>query len=365
MSPIGVHDLLYRIPGVSGTVDFELRQPELLHQIVHTSRMDRRRQFALNLAILSFFACAIALSAQQLTKRLILKDGNYQPATQWQVKGDRVRYYSAERSEWEEIPTSMIDWAATEKFNHDLETGAATAVGIGSQHPSSEDEAEQKAERSKQPEVAPGLKLPDADGVYLLDFYRQKPSLVEVTQSGGELNKNMTRNILRAAIDPIATSKQSIEIKGPRAQVQAHETRLALYVQVGQGDDEVTDDKGQTKPAPPLASRYRIVRAEKKKDSRVVGNLKIAFYGKVSQQGNWVPTKVEPVTADWARVTPEKPLAPGEYALVEMLGGNQMNLYVWDFGVDPAAPENPPTWTAVQPKSPGASQTPALESRPH
>ena len=34
------------------------------------------------------------------------------------------------------------------------------------------------------------------------------------------------------------------------------------------------------------SDRFRIARAEKKKDSRVVGNLKIAFYGKVTQNGN-------------------------------------------------------------------------------
>ena len=322
-------------------------------------------RIALKVAIIALALCALA-PAQQLTKRLILKDGNYQPATQWEVKGDRVRYYSAERSEWEEVPTSMVDWPATEKFNHDLETGAATAIGVGAQHASPEDEADLKAEQSRQPTVATGLKLPDADGVYLLDVYNQKPELIEVTQSGGELNKNMTRNILRAAINPIASSKQSIEIKGPRAPVQAHEVEPALFVRIAHGDDDtVYDDKGRAKTPPPLADRYRLVRAERKKDSRVVGNLKIAFYGKVSQQGNWVPTKVEPFTSDWARVTPEKPLAPGEYALVEMLGGNEMNLYVWDFGVDPMAAENSPTWTAGQPKTPGANQTPTLENRPH
>src|SRR5438270_2545461 len=224
--------------------------------------MSRRLQAGLILVLFALFTCTPAL-AQQLTKRLILKDGNYQPATRWEIKGDRVRYYSAERSEWEELPTSMVDWAATEKYNNDLATGAASVIG----HPrsessaaaSAEDAAEAKIEQSKSPMVVPGLKLPDSGGVYLLDFYQQKPELVEVTQSGGELNKNMTRNILIATIDPIASSKQSIEIKGPRAQVQAHQAQPALYVQVSQSADDYANagnrQNDQTKPPPELAQR--------------------------------------------------------------------------------------------------------------
>src|ERR1700719_1395958 len=62
---------------------------------------------------------AVGSPAQDLARRLILKDGSYQLVTKYQVKGDRVRYKSAERDEWEELPSSLVDWPATEKYEKD------------------------------------------------------------------------------------------------------------------------------------------------------------------------------------------------------------------------------------------------------
>src|SRR5213594_452718 len=141
---------------------------------------------SLLLGLVSMFPSA---SAQQLAKRLILKNGSYQLATQWEVKGDRVRYFSAERGEWEEVPKSMVDWAATDKYEKDSASGkpAPEAVELDK-----ELEAEQQAEEAKTPHIAPGLQLPDSGGVVLLDTYQNQPQLDELQQSGGELKNNLS-----------------------------------------------------------------------------------------------------------------------------------------------------------------------------
>jgi hypothetical protein len=352
------------------------------------------RPFSILAIALISLACVPVL-AQQNPERLVLKDGSYENVTKWEIKGDRVRYYSAERYTWEELPKDLVNWPATEKYNKERATlreeavaEATKAAGAGEPEP---------------PMVAPGLYLPDGGGVFLLDSYQSQPQLDELTQNGGELNKHVGKNILRAAINPLAlSSKQTIELKGARAQTQAHTTQPTIFVDVDTGAGDTQKPKqskpngtspaptssgglggapslgpGSTRagantpaptptPAPVVSDHYRIVRLEKKKDSRVLGNVNVAIYGKVSQKENWVKTLSQPAGGDWVKLTPAEPLTPGEYAVVELLDKGQVNLYVWDFGVDPAAPANANAWSARKSEvgTDGKEKSPELEKRP-
>src|SRR5262249_60409414 len=102
---------------------------------------------------------------------------------------------------------------ATDKQTH------ARAKGVSSPEAAALDRelaAEKAAEEAKNPHVMPGLQLPeDSGGVLLLDTYKTQPQLVELQQNGGQVNKNTKSNMLKAAIIPIASAKQTIELAGP------------------------------------------------------------------------------------------------------------------------------------------------------
>src|SRR5262245_64303712 len=88
-------------------------------------------------------------------KRLILKDGSYELISQYEVKGARVRYLSAERHEWEELPYSLVDWPATERYAKESAAGnQSRARELG------ENAARERAQEQAT-EVSPGLRLPD------------------------------------------------------------------------------------------------------------------------------------------------------------------------------------------------------------
>jgi hypothetical protein len=301
--------------------------------------------------------------AQQLARRLILKDGSYQLATKWEVKGERVRYLSAERNEWEEVPNSLVDWAATDQYEKDRAAGKPSPEAVALDK---ELEAERQADEARSPHVAPGLRLPDDGGVILLDTFQSQPQLVELQQNSGELNKNMKGNILRATINPVASAKQIIELPGLHSKIQAHASVPAIYVNVGQQDrlDKATQIAEKSKEQELPWDRFRIVRLQTKQDKRIVGNIKIAIYGKVSQEQKLVPTTAAQLTGGWVKVTPASDLEPGEYAVVELLGKDGMNLYVWDFGVNPSAAANATAWRPdASANSPAPEEPKDLEKR--
>jgi hypothetical protein len=293
----------------------------------------------LGLALLALAAFAVLhagnVHAQQKTNRLILKDGSYQSVLKYEIQGDRVHYLSAERYEWEDIPSSLVDWEATKKYEAELTSGKlATKL---------EETPQEKEEREKEEanslEIAPGLHLPGSGGVFLVDQYQGKSELVEIMQNGSEVNKSAAKNTVHSTLNPLAGTRQNFELKEAHAQIQSHMPRPTLYVDIDEGPlNDV-----------PLSDRFRIVRATMKSGARVVGNLKISVTGKTSEQNTVVPAKVEKLgTGEWLKITPMGDLPAGEYAVIEMLGTDEMNLYVWDFGVNPNAAANPNTLKQVE-----------------
>jgi hypothetical protein len=286
-----------------------------------------------------FFLCTLLAlpthcAAQAQSKRLILKDGSYQLATKWEIKDDRVRFFSVERNEWEEIPNALVDWDATKKWAEDRATGKQSKEAAELEK---EMQEEREEEELRSPQVAAGLRLPPEGGVYALDTYLALPELVPLDQSTGEVNRHTGHNVLRAAINPLAGAKSTIEITGSRSKIQIHASLPAIYINL----DAAAEASDSAKQGPELPwDRFRIVRAEVKGDKRIVGTLRSSVTGKSSQEQEAVPATAEQMSEGWIKLTPKAPLEPGEYAVAELLGKQGMNSYVWDFGVHADAPAN-------------------------
>ena len=308
----------------------------------------------------AIFALPLALpgAAQDLARRLILKDGSYQLVTKYETKGNRVRYLSAERNEWEELPESLVDWPATEKYEKERAAGASVPEAA---QLDKEIERERDREEAQLPQVAPGLRLPQDTGVFLLDSFQGEPQIVEIQQTAGDVNRNTKANIFRGAINPVGGLKQTIELEGAHAPVQSHVDVPALYINVDTAPDPTAADSSTTIAQTPRQTtspvdHFRIVRADVKGGKRILGDVKRQVTGKTSQEQHLVKTTITRVSGGWLKLTPTESLPPGEYAVVEMMtqegtpGKEGMNLYVWDFGVNPKAPANANPWKPSTPE---------------
>ena len=286
-------------------------------------------------------------------KRLILKDGTYQLVLSYTVSGGVVHYRSAERNgEIEDIPLVLVDLPATKKW--------ASEHGPDAAHPSSDPQrpvlspelAKEEADRAaRTPEVAPSLRLPQETSVLVLDTFNNTPELVPLMQQGGDLNKETAHNVLKTEINPSSSPHRLLDIPGDQADIQIHVTTPVLYLRLGADDTDDTgsaaitvDTHGAAGRATPSGgaetSSYVLERLEVRGDIRVFNSFRIKLLG-AKPQPDVVEVHTETLPGGyWLKLTPVHPLEPGEYALVEVLSGHEVNLGIWDFGVHPSAREN-------------------------
>ncbi|MGQ9917563.1 MAG: hypothetical protein ACUVS7_09125 [Bryobacteraceae bacterium] len=256
-----------------------------------------------------FVLFGASLWAQQF--RLYLKEGGWHMVREYQVLGDRVRYYSTERSEWEEIPLELVDLKRTE---------AERKARIEEEKKQAElADAEEAFEREIARRIA---RIPVDPGLYYFDGDEVR----EIQRAGLKSVASRKRTALKILVPvPVVPGKASLELPGRHAATAIAGERPEFYFRI---DWTQTFVLARVKP-------------KQKGDGRVVGILQTEPVTKMSFfEFDTVDIFKQQLRSDLFKVWPAKPLEPGEYALVQYSEGEAVDageILVWDFRIVPAS----------------------------
>jgi len=248
----------------------------------------------------------LAFSALGANVKLYLKDGGYQLVREYQVQTDRVRYYSVERSQWEEMPLSLVDLKRTEAEVAERKTELAVEAKVISE--------EDQAERSVRQEIA---KIPQDPGAYYLEDKAAKP----INVAEAKVHNNKGRNVLKVLSPiPMVTGKATLELDGEHSSTILTDPEHELFIQLSNEE------------------RFGIIKLTPEHGVRIVEKLTIVPVTKeIIEEPIEVAIFRKQLTQDGLyKIWPVKPFASGEYAVVEYTPG-KVNMQVWDFAIQAAA----------------------------
>jgi hypothetical protein len=256
-------------------------------------------------AVFAIFAFSLAALAANV--KLYLTDGSYQIVREYKILSDRVRYYSIERSDWEEVPLDLVDLKKTES--------EATARQAEIEKDAKALTEEENAEKEVRKEVQ---RIPQDPGVYWIDGSQTKV----IANAESTVRTDKGRSILsKLAPIPVISGRGTVEIKGAHSANIFTNPEQEFYLQLSEKE------------------RFGIARlASGKGGVRVVENLTIVPVTKdVEEEVDLLPEFHKQLTNDGLlyKIWPRTALAPGEYAIVEYTEG-KMNIQIWDFAIKAA-----------------------------
>ena len=234
--------------------------------------------------------------------RLYLKDGTWHSVREYEKKGDRVRFYSTERGDWEEMPLELVDLARTEKEQADKKAEReAEAKQIS---------AEDAAERAQREEIE---RIPYEAGVFLALGGEKMHTL---KQAESKVVNNKRRRVLSAISPvPMIAGKSTVEVDGSRSSWTAPGSRPEFYIRLAEEE------------------RFAIIRLTPTKATRIVQHWDIIPVSQeIIEKTETIETFKQQLAPNLYKIWPTKPLTPGEYAVVEYTEGKG-NIQVWDFSI--------------------------------
>jgi hypothetical protein len=237
-----------------------------------------------------------------------------------------VRYYSVERSAWEEIPADMVDWEATRKNEAAEVQRQQEALERIRAMQAAERAAAADVEVDASVEVAPGVFLPGGEGLFVVEG-REVTPLAQVA-ADAKLDKGRLLEQILVPV-PVVPTRFKIQVPGKRAALRLTAAQPEFYMRTADAREP----------------EMELIRAVVKGDKREIEALSRNIVGQQSEKRKGVSIERWRVAKGLYRFTLSQPLERGEYALAEILPAG-MNLSVWDFGVDAASsPKDRPAQT--------------------
>jgi hypothetical protein len=272
---------------------------------------------------------ANAANAHERSRKLILKDGTFQLVREYQRNGERVRYFSAERGDWEEIPAALIDWEAT--ANDAAEADEASQATVEKIHRSEEaKKMDAPLDIDASLPVAQGVYLPSGEGLFVVEGKNVR--LLEQAGSNSKVDRMRSIEQVLSPI-PIVPGKVTVNIPGTRASLRLRTTTPEFYLREAPPDpDRVSQIAKSSRPGE-NGPDVVLVRAKVTHSGRQLESISTLFGEQMNANRNEVMLQRWEVAQGLYRFTLGEALTPGEYAIAEVLPDG-LNYYVWDFGLD-------------------------------
>ena len=265
--------------------------------------------------------------------KLVLQDGTYQLMREYQREGDRVRYFSTERGDWEELPASLVDWDATAKAAAEDEKLAAAMVA----------KAHKQEEAKRMDNVSDvDASLPVGDGAFLPSgeglFVVEGKSVRMLDQVGAGLKTDKKREIEKV-LSPVAIvpGKQNLSVPRAHATVRLRSKVPEFYLREVPTDPDRDTKIQKSHRQGDQGPDVELIRATVTRNSRQVESIRTLFGEVLSTDKKVISMQRWEVAPSVYRYTLSQALEPGEYVLAEILPDG-LNYYVWDFGVDEGGP---------------------------
>ena len=253
--------------------------------------------------LLLLLVCFASLGGAAIA--LYLTDGAEMSVREYEVIEDRVRYYSLERSQWEEIPFGA-GRHREDRVTHRPRRNRREAIRR-------ETNIEKAAERRGRTELH---NVPIEEGIY--HYADNTATFIDQSEIVLEVSKKRTFLKIMAPM-PNIPSKRVLTVEGAQSKFVVREDRPIIFVRMGD-----THRLELAKLASEPGKKRRVV--------QIINYMHVS--DEMVEEQEVLRVFRQQLAKEVYRIWPVDPLPAGEYAIIDFTAG-EANLRVWDFPSNP------------------------------